>query len=219
VTAPLRSDGVDPALRDSYRGVFDGRVGFGRAPALLIVDFIRAYTTPGLPLYAPAVSDAVEATRALLALARARALPVIFTRVAYSPSAIEGGVFVHKVPLLRTLTHDSTAAEIVPALAPAANELVLTKQYASAFFGTPLAATLTSLGVDTVILCGCSTSGCVRASAVDGMQHGFRVIVPRQCVADRASAPHEANLFDIDSKYGDVVDRAAVLRHLDGGTA
>ena len=94
--------------------------------------------------------------------------------------------------------------------------MVIKKQYASAFFGTPLAAMLTSQRVDTVILTGCSTSGCIRASAIDGMQHGFRVIVPRECVGDRHPGPHEANLFDIDSKYGDVVSKAEVLAYLEG---
>jgi maleamate amidohydrolase len=201
-------------LRASYRGVFDSRLGFGRQPALLLVDFVAAYTTPGLPLYAPAVVDAVAATIDLLAAARQRGLPVVFTRVAYSSSALEGGLFVKKIPVLRTLTDDAPAARIVPSLAPRADELVLTKQYASAFFATPLAATLTARGVDTVILTGCSTSGCVRATAVDGMQHGFRVIVPRECVGDRAPEPHHANLFDIDAKYGDVLSRADVLAHL-----
>ncbi len=207
---------MNESLRQNYRGVFDGRVGFGRRPALLVVDFMRAYTTPGLPLYAPAVVEAVAATVELLATARARGVPVVFTRVAYSAGAVEGGVFVKKVPLLRTLTDGAPAAEIVDELRPRADELVLTKHYASAFFGTPLSATLTSLGVDTAIVVGCSTSGCVRATAVDGMQHGFAVIVPKECVGDRAPAPHEANLFDIDSKYGDVVPRADVLAHLRG---
>lgn len=204
------------SLRENYRGVFDGRIGFGRRPALVVVDFMRAYTTPGLPLYAPAVVDAVAATVDVLAAARARGVPVVFTRVAYSPTAIEGGVFVCKVPLLRTLTEGAPAAEIVDELSPRPDELVLTKHYASAFFATPLAPTLAALGVDTAIVVGCSTSGCVRATAVDGMQHGLRVIVPRECVGDRAAAPHEANLFDIDSKYGDVVARADVLAHLRG---
>jgi nicotinamidase-related amidase len=205
----------DLEARASYRGVFDGRLGFGQRPALLVIDFVNAYTTPGLPLYAPAVVEAVRATTALLAAARARALPIVFTRVAYSESAVEGGLFVRKVPVLRTLTERSHAAEIVDALRPLAGELVLTKQYASAFFGTPLAGTLTALGVDTLLVTGCSTSGCIRASAVDGMQHGFRVIVPRECVGDRAQAPHEANLFDIDSKYGDVVACDEVLAWLE----
>ena len=203
------------ALRDSYHGVFGTRVGFGRAPALVVVDFVEAYTTPGSPLYAPAVALAVEATVPLLAHARARRWPVVFTRVAYSASGAEGGVFLQKVPALALFRAGAPTGpgpgRIVAALEPGPDEVVLTKAYASAFFATPLASLLVARGVDTVILVGCSTSGCVRASAVDGMQHGFRVIVPRECVGDRADEPHRANLFDIDAKYGDVVALAEVM--------
>lgn len=201
-------------LHANYQGVFDNRIGFGRRPALLIVDFINAYTTPGSPLYAPDVVTAVGETVDLLTLARQTAVPVIYTRVIYSRSGVDGGVFVQKVPLLRRMVEGEPLADIVPQLLPAPDDVIINKQYASAFFGTALAPMLTSLGVDTVILTGCSTSGCVRATAVDGMQHGFRVIVPLQCVGDRHSAPHNANLFDIDSKYGDVVDKAEVLTYL-----
>lgn len=199
---------------DNYRGVFDTTVGFGERPALLVVDFLNAYTTPSAPLYAPAVVQAIEATTPVLRAARDHGVPVVFTRVAYSKGALEGGVFVKKVPVLRTLTEGSILADVVPALAPEPKEPILTKHYASAFFGTALAPMLTALGVDTVILTGCSTSGCIRATAVDGMQHGFRVIVARECVGDRAPEPHEANLFDIQSKYGDVRSRADVLEYL-----
>jgi maleamate amidohydrolase len=209
------SDGLS-AARASYKGVFEGRVGFGNRPALVIVDFVRAYTTKGAPLFAEDVVSAVRATVPLLSASRAARVPVVFTRVAYSESAREGGIFVQKVPVLRTLREGAELAAIVPELEPAPNDVVLTKHYASAFFGTPLASMLTALAVDTVILTGCSTSGCVRATAVDGMQHGFRVIVPRECVGDRATAPHEANLFDIDSKYGDVVASAEVMTYLAG---
>lgn len=206
---------VSPALRDSYRGVFDGRLGFGHTPAVLVVDFVRAYTTAGSALYAAGVCDAVRCTAPLLALARDHDVPVIYTRVQYSGGGADGGLFVRKVPVLRTFVAGAELGEIDPAVEPAATDVVVVKQYASAFFGTSLAPMLTAAGVDTVILTGCSTSGCVRATAVDGMQHGFRVMVPRECVGDRAREPHEANLFDIDSKYGDVVsidDVAAYLR-------
>lgn len=206
-------------LENNYRGVFDGRIGFGRRPALLIVDFIRAYTTTGSPLYAPAVADAVGHTAVLLESARRRGALVVFTRVTYDPQGIAGGRFVDKVPVLRRLVAGEPLAEIVPELAPGPGEVVLEKQYASAFFGTPLASLLNARGIDTVILTGCSTSGCVRATAVDGMQHGFRVIVPRACVADRHAAPHEANLFDIDAKYGDVVEAREVLAYLEPAAA
>ena len=202
-------------LQQNYAGVFDGRIGFGKRAAVLVVDFIRAYTTPGAPLFAAPVVEAVRQTVELLAAARRKGVLVIYTRVIYSPSGVDGGIFVQKVPVLRTMVEGEPLAEIVPELPPAAADVVLNKQYASAFFGTSLAAMLTAQGVDTVILTGCSTSGCVRATAVDGMQHGFRVIVPRECVGDRRAEPHEANLFDINSKYGDVVSRAETLAWLE----
>jgi maleamate amidohydrolase len=202
-------------FHESYSGVFDGTIGFGQHPALVIVDFVRAYTTPASPLYAPAVLEAIRATVPLLEAARRRQIPVVHTRVAYSASSMEGGMFVRKIPILRMLRDGEEAAAITPELRPHSDEVVITKHYASAFFGTPLASLLTTAQVDTLLLAGCSTSGCVRATAVDGIQHGFRVIVPRECVADRAPQPHHANLFDIHSKYGDVVSRADVLSYLD----
>lgn len=202
-------------LQQNYAGVFDGRIGFGKRAAVLVVDFIRAYTTPGAPLYAAAVVEAVRQTVDVLAAARRKGVLVIYTRVIYNPSGIDGGIFVQKVPVLRTLVEGEPLAEIVPELPPARADVILNKQYASAFFGTSLAAMLTAHGVDTVIITGCSTSGCVRATAVDGMQHGFRVIVPRECVGDRRAEPHEANLFDIHSKYGDVISRAEALAWLE----
>ncbi len=204
-----------PSLADNYQGVFDGRIGFGRRPAVLVVDFIKAYTTPGSPLYAAAVVDAVRETADVLVLARSKHVPVFYTQVLYSRNAREGGIFVRKVPVLRMLVAGEPLAAIVDELSPTADDVVIVKQYASAFFGTGLASALTALGVDTVILTGCSTSGCIRASAVDGMQYGFRVVVPRECVADRHPAPHEANLFDIHAKYGDVVSKGEVLAYLE----
>ena len=197
--------------QDNYSGVFDGRIGFGKKPAVLVVDFVKAYTTPGSALYAPAVVDAVRETVDVLDLARRNDIPVVYTRVLYSHNGLDGGIFVQKVPVLRTMVEGEPLTEIVPELPPAPQDVIIIKQYASAFFGSPLAAMLTSQGIDTIVLTGCSTSGCIRATAVDGMQYGFRVIVPRECVGDRHPEPHEANLFDIDSKYGDVVSKAEVM--------
>jgi len=205
---------MNETLQQNYKGVFDGRLGFGKKPAVLVVDFIRAYTTSGNALFAPPVCDAVMETAELLDAARARGVLVVYTRVLYNKNGLDGGIFVQKVPVLRTLVEGEPLAEIVPELAPHPGDVILVKQYASAFFGTSLASLLTAQGVDTLILTGCSTSGCVRATAVDGMQHGFRVIVPRQCVGDRRPEPHEANLFDIHSKYGDVVSKQEVLDYL-----
>lgn len=201
-------------LASNYKGVFDGRIGFGKRPALLIVDFINAYVTEGAPLFAPDVVTAVDETIPLLSLAREKQIPVLYTKVLYNKNFRDGGIFIQKVPVLKTMVEGEPLAEIVPQLTPVESDIIIVKQYASAFFGTSLAATLTSLGVDTILLTGCSTSGCIRASAVDGMQYGFRVIVPRECVADRHPSPHEANLFDINSKYGDVVSKGEVMEYL-----
>ena len=200
--------------QENYRGVFDNRVGYGQKPAVVVVDFVNAYTTPGSPLYAPEVAEAVRETVDLLDMARRNGILVIYTRVIYSPHGLDGGIFVQKVPVLRKMVEGEPLVDIVPELPPAPQDVIINKQYASVFFGTSLAPLLTSQGVDTLVVTGCSTSGCVRATAVDGMQHGFRVIVPRECVGDRHPGPHEANLFDIDSKYGDVVSKAEVLEYL-----
>ena len=202
------------ARDDNYKGVFDTAVGFGSRPALLVIDFMRAYTDEGSPFFAPGVVDAVTETVDLLQAARAKGIAVLHTRVEFHASGVDGGLFVKKVPALRKLVAGEPMGEIDPLVAPSDDELVMVKNYASCFFGTSLAATLTSLGIDTLILAGCSTSGCIRASAIDGIQNGFRVIVPRECVGDRHHEPHESNLFDINAKYGDVVSRADVIAYL-----
>jgi len=199
---------------DNYTGVFDGKVGFGRNPAVVVIDFTLAYTTPGSPFFAEGVVRAVADTVPLLDAARAAGIPVIHTKVMYHPSGADGGWFVRKVPALRKLVPGEPLAEIDPKVAPLDEEVVIVKQYPSPFFGTPLAPMLATLGVDTLILAGCSTSGCVRAGALDGVQHGYRVIVPRECVGDRHDGPHDANLFDINAKYGDVVGREEVIEYL-----
>ena len=204
-----------PDLKQNYSGVFDGHVGFGRAPAIIVVDFIKAYTQPGSPLYALGVVEAVKATVQLLKAARQKGVPIIYTRVLYHPSGADGGLFVKKVPALRKMVQGEPLADIVPELPPGPDDVILIKQYASSFFGTSLAAMLTARGIDTLIITGCSTSGCVRATALDAMQYGFRPIVPRECVGDRHAGPHEANLFDINAKYGDVLPLAEVMSQLE----
>jgi len=198
----------------NYLGVFDGRVGYGTRPAVIVIDFTLAYTTPGSPFFAEGVVRAVADTVPLLAAARVAGVPVIHTRVEYHSSGADGGWFVRKVPSLRKMVAGEPLAQIDPKVAPLPDEVVLVKQYPSPFFGTPLAPMLVALGVDTLILAGCSTSGCVRAGALDGVQHGYRVIVPRECVGDRHDGPHDANLFDINAKYGDVVARDEVVAWL-----
>jgi len=203
------------SLVENYRGVFDSQLGFGRSPVVLVVDFIKSYTEPSAKLYAEMVVEAVNQTQKLLKVAREVKVPVIHTKVLYNESFLDGGLFVKKVPVLKELIPGAPLAEIDDRVKPLKSETVVVKQYASAFFGTSLQAMLTSIGADTVILVGCSTSGCIRASAVDGMQYGFRVMVPRECVGDRDERPHVSNLFDINSKYGDVVSLGETLDYLE----
>jgi maleamate amidohydrolase len=206
---------ADNSLADNYQGVWGNRIGFGQRPALLVVDFMQGYTTEGAPLFAPGVVSAVEECVALLATARQAGVPVIHTNIRYHAGHFaDGGIWVKKAPVMKDMVEGNPLAAFCPQVAPLATEVVLTKQYPSAFFGTSLAPMLVALGVDTLLLAGCSTSGCIRASAVDAVQHGFRTIVVRECVGDRHPGPHEANLFDIDSKYGDVVAKQEAIAYL-----
>lgn len=204
-------------LDENYaRGGFGKSLAFGRRPALLVIDFVQAYLVPGSPLYA-GVEAARDACITLLGAARAAGIPVLHTNVAYQPGGRDGGVFFRKVPALACFEAGAhpELARFAPGLEPRAGETVITKQYASAFFGTSLASTLTALGVDTLLIAGVSTSGCVRATGVDCCQHGFVPVIVREAVGDRAPGPHEANLFDLQAKYAEVLDLATVRRYLD----
>ena len=204
------------SLQDNYaRGGFGQSMPWGRRPALLVIDFVRAYLVPGSPLYA-GVEQARADCETLLRAARRAGIPVLHTRVEFQPGGRDGGVFFRKLPALACFEagrHPELAA-FAEGLEPAAGETVITKQYASAFFGTSLASTLTALGVDTLLIAGLSTSGCVRASAVDACQHGFVPVVVREAVGDRAPGPHEANLFDLQAKYAEVAPLATVLEYI-----
>lgn len=202
------------ALDEDYaRAGFGGHLPFGQRPALLIVDVCMAYLDPASPLYA--AGEAVLATNVeLVAAARAIDVPVIFTRVAYSAGGLDGGMFYRKVPALAAYLDGNPLGDFHPDLVPQPGDVVVTKQYASAFFGTSLAATLTAMERDTVVITGFSTSGCVRASALDALQHGFAPFVIRDGCGDRAEAPHEANLFDLQAKYAEVVTAREVLELL-----
>jgi nicotinamidase-related amidase len=180
----------------------------------VIVDLNRGFTDPGSPLHCD-TNDAVEVTARLLDAARSSGCPVAFTTISYDESGKRvAKSFIDKVPSLLTLAADSPWPEIDERIAPLPGEPVLNKLFASAFFGTPLAPMLAAAHCDTIVVTGASTSGCVRATVVDGMQYGYKVVVPRDAVADRAAAPHEANLFDIDAKYGDVVSTEEAMELL-----
>ena len=197
-------------LSDNYRGAFDGSLGFGDKPALILVDLVRAYFDEESPLYA-GVEEALASAIRLRDAAREAGILVIYTNVVYQKDGADGGVFFRKVPALSAFTVGNPLGEWAEGLAPTDDELVISKQYASAFFGTSLAATLTAARIDTLIISGVSTSGCIRATCIDTISNGFIPIVVADACGDRHQAPHDANLFDMNAKYGDVVDEATVV--------
>ena len=192
---------------------FGGRLGWGSRPALLLVDLMRAYFTAGSPLDLGSTA-AVDVSARLLAAAREHGVPVIHTAVHYRAGAVDAGLFIRKVAALALLADDQPGGmrELMPQVAPLGDEVVIVKQYASAFFGTSLASTLHALQVDTVVIVGVSTSGCIRASATDALQHGFRPLVVADACADRTQELHRSNLRDLGAKYADVIDSAEVLQ-------
>jgi maleamate amidohydrolase len=194
---------------------FHGRAGFGQRSALLVIDVNVGFTDPASPLVCE-LEDVVASIRRLLDEFRHAGLPVVYTTVSYDEGdKVAAAAFIDKIPALLTLEAGSRWVEIDPRIAPLPTEPVLNKLFASAFFGTPLSSLLASAGCDSVVVTGASTSGCVRATAVDALQHGYRVVVPREAVGDRNPDAHEANLYDIDTKYGDVVSVDDVVAHLE----
>lgn len=205
----------DPEAREIYAKARLGEsVTLGSSPAVLVVDFSCGFTDPECALGSDLTAE-VEATKRLLDAARARGLPVVFTTIGYEPGLKDGGLWLQKVPRLGDLQIGGRWVEIDPRLEPREGETVVMKKGASAFFGTNLASILISQRVDSVILCGATTSGCIRATAIDLLQYGFPTLVPRECVGDRAQAPHEANLFDIQAKYADVVPLEDALAYVE----
>jgi nicotinamidase-related amidase len=206
---------TDERAREVYeRARLGGSLTLGERPAVLVVDFSCGFTDPECALGAD-LSDEIEATRRLLEAARAKGIAVLFTTIGFEPSLKDGALWIQKAPALADLQLGGRWVEIDPRLERREDETVIVKKGASAFFGTNLAAILVSQGVDTVVLCGATTSGCIRATAIDLLQYGFPTLVPRECVGDRAEAPHEANLFDIQAKYADVVSLEDALGYLE----
>lgn len=194
---------------------FGTRLGYGDNPALILIDYCYGCTDPDLPIGFDQ-SEEIAQSRRLLDAARAKGVPRIFLTVGYTEGAVDGGMFVEKIPALKTQLMNSRAAQIDERLQPHPGEPVILKKYPSGFFGTNLHSLLTSLRTDTTVLVGNSTSGCVRATAVDAISSGFRPIVPYECVADRDPEVHNHNLFDIRSKYADVVSVEEVLEYING---
>ncbi len=201
-------------LDSDYVGAgFSLKLGFGDKPALILVDFVEAYFDKTSPLYAGVEDNLASALRVLDAARRA-GIFIIFTNVVFAKGGVNGGIFMKKVPTLKLLEEGSPMGAWPKGLEPGPGELVVSKQYPSAFLGTSLSATLTSQGIDTLIITGLTTSGCVRATCVDTVSMGFRPMVVREACGDRDERPHEANLFDMNAKYADVVSEEEVLGYL-----
>ncbi|MEM9682164.1 MAG: isochorismatase family protein [Pseudomonadota bacterium] len=187
--------------------------GFGERPAVLVVDFVNGFADPD-QFGGGNIGDAIENTAKLLAAARTATVPIAYTRVVYADDGSDVGVFCLKAPNLAHLKEDADGSQIVAALAPEPGDYIVRKTQPSAFFGTNLSAWLINKGVDTVVVTGCTTSGCVRASVVDSMSYNFKTIVVTDCVGDRAMGPHRANLFDMHEKYADLMTGEEVAARL-----
>ena len=195
----------DQAARDLYAAKgFGNKFDYGTNPAVVVIDFSCGFTDPECALGAD-MTPQILATKRLLDAARAQGLLVVFTTIGFDESGKDGALWLKKVPKLGDLELGGRWVDIDPRLEPRSDEPIVLKKGASGFFGTNLASILVAQKIDTVVLCGATTSGCVRATAIDLLQYGWPALVPRDCCGDRAQAPHEANLFDINAKYADVV--------------
>jgi maleamate amidohydrolase len=200
--------------RTYEEATFGGSLTRGTRPAVLVVDFSCGFTDPESPVGAD-MTESVLATRRLLDAARAKQLLVTYTTVAYAPHLRDAGLSVQKTPAVGQLQYGSPWAEVDPRLGRRDDEPVIVKKGPSALFGTNMSAIFVSQRVDTVLLCGAVTSGCIRATAIDLFQHGFPTLIPRECVADRAQGPHEANLFDMHAKYADVIALEEAIEYVE----
>ena len=206
----------DRVTRDTYaRAGWGGAVDRGSSPALVVVDLTRGFTEPHFEAGAE-LTDVVEATSRLMTLGHDHDIPVFLTRIVFQPAEIQPGVvtWLTKASGMRAMVEGSDTVAMDPRLPVGAGDVIIDKKGASGFHGTPLASLLAARGCTTIVLCGATTSGCIRATAVDAVQLGFSVLVPRDAVGDRAKGPHEANLFDIQAKYGDVIELDDALHYL-----
>jgi nicotinamidase-related amidase len=204
---------------DDARKVYEaaqigGAIGLRERPCVLVVDFSCGFTDPSCALGSELTAQ-VAATKRLLDVVRPKGLPVVFTTIGFDESMADAGIWPAKMPALADLKIGTRWVEIDPRLERRPDDPIVLKKGASAFFGTNLSAILAARQIDSVILCGATTSGCVRATAIDLLQYGYPAVVPRECVGDRAQAPHDANLFDISAKYADVLPLEDVLAELD----
>jgi maleamate amidohydrolase len=195
-------------------GYGQGNVGIGERPALLIVDFQKAFTCEESPLGGSRlISSAVENTKELISLARQKNLPIIYTVVGYREDKKDMGLWPLKVNTLAIVTLGSKWVEIDERLEVTKEDIVLVKKMPSAFFNTDLTNILISNQIDTLIIAGCTTSGCIRATAIDSFSYGFRTIIAEECVGDQGIEPHRANLFDIQNRYGDILANKQIINH------
>ena len=201
-------------LDANYANAYAKKIGFGEKPALILVDFVQAYFEPDCVLFANVEREFQSALQVRDAARASMAdIPIIYTNVVYS-KARNGGRFFQKVSPLSNFIEGNAMGAWAKGLEPADDELVISKQYPSAFFGTSLASTLTAKGVDTLIITGLTTSGCVRATCVDCISHGFIPIIVSDACGDRHEDPHNASIFDMNAKYGDVVGQAEAIEFL-----
>jgi maleamate amidohydrolase len=202
-------------LTANYKKAYDNKIGYGQKPALILVDFVEAYFDPACDLYAD-VEENLQSALRVRDVARKAGIPVIYTNVVYHPSGVNGGRFFQKAKPLVNMTEGNPMGAWPKGLVPDPSELVISKQYPSAFFGTSLASTLTAQGIDSLIITGVTTSGCIRATCIDTSSHGFIPIVVEEACGDRHDAPHQANIFDMNAKYADVVTETEVTTYLEG---
>ena len=198
-------------------GLTGHHLAFGTHPTLLVIDLQIGFTDPNRSIMAAEMAQQIDANNRLIDAARAGGHPIIFTVIAYDhPDALDGGIWPVKAPPLRGLRAGSELVELDPRVDRREYDVVLVKKQASAFFGTPLVSMLAALGIDTVVVSGCTTSGCVRATVVDAISHGFRPFLSQETVCDRWPSAHDAALFDIEAKYGEVIPLAKLIGHLKG---
>lgn len=205
---------VDQELARLHGRGFANALGFGKSPAILVIDFIKSFTDPASPLGSDC-SEQIAQTNRLIAAARPIGVPVLFSTIRYEePDCADAGIWISKIAGLSTLHADTQGSRLDERLNVTPTDPIIVKKFASAFFGTNLVSRLAHLGVDTLIMTGCTTSGCVRATAVDACQYSFRPIIAAEAVADRSAAAHEQSLTDITLKYGDVLSVDAIVRTL-----
>ncbi len=215
ITSPGPHALSNERLREQYQlAGFAGRVGWGTHPALLVIDMAGAWTNPREQLGSD-LSQVLAKIRRLLSLARERRVPIFFTTMAYDPDLAEvGAILLKKLPHAAAMIRGSERVRLVPELERRADEPLIEKARASAFFGTNLLSMLVGRGVDTAVVVGCSTSGCIRSTCEGAFNYNFHVIVPKEAVGDRSPSAHEGALFDIDARFGDVVPIQEALEHL-----